>query len=139
MAGLRITRKDEIFNRGRSVSVYLNGIKIGTVDTNETKEFAEIPAGSYKLQCKIDWCGSQELPFSIDDNQSKSVEVSAYKYSGTIALIVIATLVAYLLLRRTSIGPYAYWVLLPTFLAFTLQCYYFTFGRNDYLVLKELN
>ena len=66
---ITITRDSGYVDRFRDYRVYLNGTEIGRILNGQTKSF-EIEPGEHKLALKIDWCGSNAVPFSIGSNQS---------------------------------------------------------------------
>lgn len=66
---ITITRDSGYADRVRDYRVCLNGTEIGRISNGQTKSF-EIEPGEHKLALKIDWGGSNAVPFSIGSNQS---------------------------------------------------------------------
>lgn len=77
MATIKITRVNEYVNRIRAIKIFANGKQIGEIKNGETKEFM-IPAGSCRLQSKIDWCSSNILPLDIEENEMKEIMLSSF-------------------------------------------------------------
>ncbi|WP_298248306.1 hypothetical protein [uncultured Christiangramia sp.] len=88
MSKLVINRRSEFANRGRSIGIYLNNEKIGTIEDGETKEF-DLEKGKYKLHAKIDWCGSQEQEILLKENETKAVELTGFTKNKWILPILI--------------------------------------------------
>jgi len=98
MTKLIITRTSEWNNKVRKFGLYLNDKKIGTIEDGEKKEF-EIEPGVYKINGKIDWCKSQKVEFEINENESKEIEISGYKYGHIVMRISLAIMLIYFLVR----------------------------------------
>lgn len=133
MGKIIITRNQEWNNKLRQIGIYVDGIKIGTIGNGEVKTF-EIPEGNHSLKAKIDWCGSREIDFSVAGEEKKYFKLSGFKYSKIIMPLAIALFILSFVLRKLFHIDYAAWLILPIFL---LLFYYLTFGRNDYLTLKQ--
>jgi hypothetical protein len=74
---LKITRQSEYANRMRAIKIFVDAICIGTIENGETKEF-EIAKGSHEVQAKIDWCTSNKVTFSINQNDTKSFTMNSF-------------------------------------------------------------
>jgi len=133
MGKIIISRKQEWNNKFRQIGIYIDGQQIGTVGNGEVKTF-EIPDGNHSIKAKIDWCGSRELEFSVQGDEKKYFKLSGFKYSNIIMPAAIVIVILSLVLRKMFRIEYAAWLILPVFL---VLFYYLTFGRNDYLTLKQ--
>lgn len=133
MARLIVKRKSEWLNWARSVSIYLDGQKIGSVSNGDTGEF-QIAEGDHQLKARIDWCGSQIHSFTVTGEQAYTVKVNSYKYSLLILLSEMVLLITHVIVQKTYGISYIFWFIIPFFLC---SIYYVTFGRNQYLQVKE--
>ena len=84
---------------------------------------------------KIDWCGSNTITFTIDDNGTKDFEITAFWNSKIIMPICLALVVGNIIASAFFSFPYLGYAFIPI-IPFIL--YLFTFGRNKYLTLKEI-
>jgi hypothetical protein len=133
MAIIKIQRTSDYMNLMRDYRLFIDGQKIGSIGNAQIKDF-EIPAGRHSVIAKIDWCSSPELFFEINEHDSKTLLVGTLKIwrwlipllTGIIALSFIVTL--------ASRFYYTLFLILPPFL---LLLYYLTFGRKNYLTLRE--
>jgi hypothetical protein len=133
MAIIKIQRTSDYINLMRDYRLFIDGQKIGSIGNAQIKDF-EIPAGRHSVIAKIDWCSSPELSFEINEHDSKTLLVGTLKIwrwiipllTGIIALSFIVTL--------ASRFYYTILLILPPFL---LLLYYLTFGRKNYLTLRE--
>lgn len=131
-----LTRTKEYLNFARSFSVLLNNKEIGKIRNGEIKSF-EISEGKHQLKADIDWCSSPEIDFEIKEGETKTYKVGGFKYGSIIipiALILIVVKIVLLFFADVDL-PILHFILLPVFL---LLLYYITFGRKNYLTLKEL-
>jgi len=138
MAKLRITRKSEYFNWTRDYRIYLNGQKIGTIGSGETKEF-DIPEGENILKAKIDWCGSQNFQISLNKDEIKNVLITGFAH-GSILMILMSPVILLPILFREFIKNHLFLnISFTTISIFVLLIltYYLTIGRNKYLEIKE--
>lgn len=133
MAKIEITRRTEWINNAGRIQVYLDGQKIGYIYAGETKEF-EVTGGNHKLQAKIDWCGSKVFLFTINENETKVLRLSGFKNSKYLLGITAGIIAMHFLLKHTLKIDFFIWLIIPTFL---ILVYYFTIGRNNYLIIRE--
>ena len=133
MAKIGITRKNEWFNRFRNYGIYVDGHKIGTISNNETREF-EVPSGQHTLAAKIDWCGSKTHSFSINEIERKEFSFSGFKYASYLIRITGGIIALHFILKHLFEIDFLIWLITPAFL---FLGYYFTIGRNDYLIIEE--
>ena len=133
MSKITITRSSEWANRLRAISIFIDGKKSGTIANGETKVF-EVDPGSHKISAKIDWCSSREIPFQVDGEEKKYFRLSGFRYSTIITPVVIGTLLLHYILNLTVGINWVVWLAVPFFL---LLLYYISFGRKQYLTLKE--
>jgi hypothetical protein len=138
VAKLIITRTSEFNNLTREFRIFLNGKEIGTISSGDTEEF-DIPEGNHNLCAKIDWCGSENFPITLRNDETKSITISGFKFGGILMIITPFTLI-FLILFRDFIKSH-FFLKLPAlvaamFVVLTLT-YYMTIGRKKYLVIKE--
>lgn len=133
MAKIEITRTTEWINNAGRIRVYLDGQKIGSIYDGETKEF-EVTGGKHKLRAKINWCGSQVFLFTINENETKAIRLSGFKHSKYLMGITAGIIALHFLLKHTFNIDFFIWLIIPAFL---ILAYYFTIGRNHYLIIRE--
>jgi len=133
MAIIKIQRTNDYMNLMRDYRLLIDGQKIGSIGNAQTKEF-EIPAGRHSLIAKIDWCSSQELSFEIDKDDSKTLLVSGFIISKWIMPLILGIIAFSFIVTLITHFYFTLFIILPAFL---LLLYFLTFGRKNYLSLKE--
>lgn len=133
MARLIVKRKSEWINWARSVSIYVDGEKVGSIANGDAEEF-QVSEGEHKLKARLDWCGSETHSFSVAADQVYTVKVRSYRYSQFFLLGEIVILVAHLIAQKMYGISYLFWFIIPFFVC---SLYYITFGRNQYLQIIE--
>ena len=133
MTKLIIARKSEWANRGRKIGIYLDGKKIGTIESGETREF-ELQPGEHDLQAKIDWCGSQKYSLNLEEGDTQKIKLSGFpKGKWTLPILAIIQIILLVLNDYIRINQY---LMLGYSLALLLYIAYpITFGRHHYLKL----
>ncbi len=132
MAKLIITRSSEWINRARGIKITINENEIGQISNGQTRD-VELPPGDYVLRAKIDWC-SGSFPFSVSENETKSVMLSSFGYSWNFMPIAAVILTIVFVLQFLLKQDYAVYLGLSVFF---IMVYYLTLGRNKYLAIKE--
>ncbi len=127
MPTLVINRTNEYANRWRAIDIYVDGQKTGVIGNGETKEF-DISAGAHIVNCKIDWCGSNEVPVTVSDNGVTLLTLS----SGLVKTKYLFIVVALLLVNVVFSTLYS---LIPSSLVLIYLIYKLSFSRNSYLLL----
>ena len=133
MAIIKIQRTNDYMNLMRDYRLLIDGQKIGSIGNAQTKEF-EIPAGRHSLIAKIDWCSSQELSFEIDKDDSNTLLVSGFIISKWIMPLILGIIAFSFIVTLITHFYFTLFIILPAFL---LLLYFLTFGRKNYLSLKE--
>ncbi len=88
------------------------------------------------MLAKVDWCGSQEVDFSVSDNETKIYSVSTYSYD-TLAMFATLTIVAlHLFLVHYFHFGYLIWGVV---LSLIFMVYMVSIGRNKYLEFTALS
>ena len=135
MPKLLIKRNSEWANKMRSFDLYLNGRKFAEIKDKQVLSFT-VPEGKYQLMAKIDWCGSQPIEIDLKEGEIKRVEVKGFIFSKALLPAAIVTGALYF-------GIYFKFHINSLFLAtammvlFGYMMYFMSFGRNQYLRLKE--
>ena len=140
MSKLIINRSNEIYYLTREYRIYLDGQKIETLSSGESKEL-DIPEGIHNLCAKIDWCGSQNLSINIINGETKTVLISADKL-----IIIVRRLTGlitlFLIIFREYIRNHFFLkfplIIIASFLII-VSLYYVTIGRKKYLEIKEIS
>lgn len=135
MPKLLIRRNSEWANKMRSFELYINGVKFSEISDKQVLSF-ELPEGTYRLQAKIDWCGSRPVDFKLQEGETKRIEITGFLFSKYLFPVAIATVLIYiagnLLYARNSLFL---GTLMMIYFGYFL--YFISFGRNDYLQIKE--
>jgi len=74
MAQININRPKAYSNMMRSIKILIDGKEMDSVNNGQSKSLALDP-GEYKLKAKIDWCGSQELSFTLTEGESRNFTI----------------------------------------------------------------
>ncbi|MGA8854697.1 MAG: hypothetical protein WB492_11030 [Christiangramia sp.] len=136
MPKLLIRRDSEWANKMRSFDLYLNGRKFTEIKDKQLLSF-QIPEGKYQLQAKIDWCGSQPLDIEIKKGETKRVEVTGFILSKYFLPVAVITGIFYFLtFYRYNYNSLLLATILMILLGYFL--YFISFGRNQFLRLKEI-
>ena len=135
MAKLIITRSSEWFNRARGIRILINDKEMGKMANGQKRE-VELPAGHYVVKAKIDWCGSNRISFDVSGDDTKEVSLSSFGYSWNFVPISLVVVAIVFFLQFILKVDYAGFIGLPVLF---IMIYYFSIGRNSYLVIKENN
>jgi len=133
---LIIKRSSEWNNKLRDYGIYIDDKKIGTIANGETKEF-DLDSGTYKINGKIDWCKSPKINFEITENDSKKIEISGYKYGRLISIISAVLALIYFLVFYVFDKQLNFLILFVA-IGLIYPLYFLTFGKNQYLRIREL-
>ncbi len=135
MGKIRIVRSNQWLNRNSKFKVMVNGQQLGIVANGETQDYDVIDK-SNSLKIKMDWSvnGSEELSLQVTENEIKTFNVCVNKkiYYLTSANFFVL-IVNFILVRFFDYKDFILFIL-PVVVVYL---YYFTLGRNKYLVLKE--
>jgi hypothetical protein len=133
MARIIVHRTNEFNNRLRQYGIYIDGTKVGDISNGQALEF-NVPAGRHTIISKINWCSSPELTVDVLDNETKNFTVGSFKYGKWIMPIAVIIVVIGVFFRKTPGLQYVVYLSIPLLL---ILIYYLTFGRKQYLSLKE--
>jgi len=135
-----LNRKSEWINRGRSIKFFIDNAELSKVKNGSSEEYIVTP-GTHTLQCKIDWCGSQELILDLQEGETKFLKVrSGMRYNAVGYVLVLIALFSgvFLDLAHKARPEFFLWfqvaLLLPSGL---YLLYYLTLGKKNYLLLEE--
>lgn len=134
MAKLLIHRTSEWYNKLRCFKIFVDDTNIGKVGDGETTAF-KLAVGTHKLTSKIDWCRSKTIEFEIKENETKTIELSSFKYS----VLIIPILLVILLFNVIAIIGFNIDLSFLPFVLFCYPVYFYTIGKNRYIRLTELN
>jgi hypothetical protein len=133
MPKIVITRAAEWANRLRGVGLYLDGKRIGSIANGETKSF-DLSPGMHTLEARIDWCSSRLQEFTSSGEEKRYFRLSGFKWGRVIMPLSLVVVVLHILARKLWHIDWIVWLAVPGFL---LILWYISFGRKDYLVLRE--
>ena len=139
MPKLKLTRPKQLSDRFREITVYLDGEKLGTFLNGETKEY-DIPSGQHIVSAKIDWfwCGSRDWNITINETDKKTITISPYKYADQLTALCIFLTVLHIIIDNQLKPKLDFIVGILAIPIFLIILYYLTFGRKDYVTLKEV-
>ena len=135
MAKIRIERSSEWNNKGRKIGVYINDIKVGTVNDGETVEY-EVESGVNEVCCKIDWCRSPKIKLNSVQNETKTLSLNGFKYGVYIIRITLGLLLLYYLLSY-AFQLQVNFLIIVIAMGFLYPLYFITLGKDKYLRLIE--
>lgn len=87
-------------NRNRNLGIYLDGQKIGMIQSGHTKEF-EIEPGEHELKAKSGLIRTKKTSMSLDKDENKNIELSGFKFWKWLASSILLIGVLFVI-----IGPY---------------------------------
>jgi hypothetical protein len=134
MATIKIIRTKEYSNLLRNYKIFIDGQSVGTIANGESKEI-NLTVGQHIVSSKIDWCSSPDILVDIKDNQTKILNVGAFKYGQYIMPIILGLIVLNGIMSNFVDFDYTVFLVMPMVL---FLIYYLTIGRNRYLTLSEL-
>jgi hypothetical protein len=74
MASLKIVRDSGYADLIRFYEIILDGKRVGKIWNGDTTELTVSP-GQHSLFIRIDWCGSETIPFTVEEGSSILFEV----------------------------------------------------------------
>ena len=135
-----LTRKKSINNRLRSFFVLIDGQKAGAIANGQTEEFVVTP-GIHKIECRVNWTGSQTFEVNVREGESEYLQVrSGMKFFGIFLAMVLLIFGAQLYFRftKTIVPQYFDTVrLVAAALVIAYFLYYLTLGRKQYLIIDK--
>lgn len=69
MPTIKIYRRKEYADALRSYQIYIDGEMVGDINRGQTVEL-QMPNGTHRIALKIDWCGSNEIEFSVWNDET---------------------------------------------------------------------
>jgi hypothetical protein len=136
---------------GKGFNIFIDGKDVGKVPFDEAKSF-ELSEGEHKIYAKVNWCISKIIIVNIKPNETKEIELGLTN-PVTRPRFIITIIFAILWLGSLIIGKafHIEWlremgfVSLYAFILYDIiilrkksGVYGMTFGRKNYLYLKEL-
>jgi hypothetical protein len=136
---------------GKGFNVFIDGKDEGKVPFDEAKT-VELIEGDHQVYAKINWCSSKVFNINIKANETKEIELGLNN-PPTKTQFFIAIIFAIIFIGGLSLGKLIQLELITDIAACSLYVYALysllilrnrsalygiTFGRKDYLYLKEL-
>ncbi len=151
MAKLTIERTSQYTNRFRSIDIYMDNRKLGSISNGETKTF-DIADGQHEFFAQADWVTSKPIGLQLDTTASKKLELGSPLKMTPVRVVFSITYLGLFLIgiffKRQFNADYflglAFGVLLVLLLLEILlskqkpAIYYMTIGRKEYIYLKEV-
>ena len=136
MGKIRIVRSNQYLNKRNNFKIMLNGQYIGSLASAEIQEY-EVGLGKNNLNIKVDWSvyRSNELDFQVEENETKTFNVCINKNINYLTFCNLFVLLTHYALVSLYDFNYVLWVAIPVVVL--MYVYYFTLGRDKYLVLSE--
>lgn len=138
MSTLIIHRKNSFINGARSYKIFINEDFVGKVAPGDTKKF-EVSAQDLQVYGKLDWCTSPIVSTTLQEGQSKLLEIDANrKYTK----IFIGSYIAYCLIGAlyfifgSDSSNRIYGTLGLILLLFITFIFILVIKRKEYLALK---
>ena len=135
MTKISIQRQSEWNNKARKISIYIDNKKVGVINDGDTQEYPT-ETGTHEVFAKIDWCRSQKKEISLNQDETKMLSLSGFKYSTWIMPILLGLLLIYYILTYAFKINAPFLITLPA-IAFLYPMYYITLGKNRYLTLTQ--
>ena len=135
MTKIIIERQSEWNNKARKIDIYIDNKKVGIINDGDTQEYP-IKPGTHEVFAKIDWCRSQKIEININQDHTKSLTLSGFKFGTWIMPIILGLMLLYYLLTYAFNINAPFLIGLPA-IAFLYPLYYITLGKNKYLTLTE--
>lgn len=136
---LVLTRKSEMLNALRGYGVYIDGEKRGKIGNGDTEEY-EVTPGKHVLSCKIDWCGSRDHTFEVNEGEVAYLQVrNGARHFFYFFIPGIALYIAYKFVYAPGERPqYLLYALIFVGLAYLAYMLYYTvISRKDYLAIEK--
>ena len=150
MPQLTIARTSQYTNRFRSIDLYMDNKKFGSIKNGETKSF-DITPGEHSFFAQADWVSSKPVALTFDANTTKQLKLGSpliMNFARVIFGFVFAIWLIAKILFKEQIDADRY--LLPLvaaglFLSVVMyfvngqkpSIYYYTIGRKEYIYLRE--
>lgn len=150
MAQLTIARTNQYTNGFRSIDLYMDNKKFGSIKNGETKTF-DIAPGEHSFFAQADWVTSIPVSLSFDADTSKQLELGSpliMNFSRVIFSFVFAIWLIAKTFFKEQIDANAF--LVPLLMAGLIlsivmyfvkgqkpSIYYYTIGRKEYIYLRE--
>jgi hypothetical protein len=137
MPKLIINRSSEWNNKFRAINIYLNNKKIGEINNGETKTF-DIETGEHEVKTTIDWCGSNQVKFTLNhEEEVKQLGLCGFKFGRwLIPSSLLLSLLYFVFEPHNSI--YSILFTIPVLAVFCYLVYKLSLGRNQYLILSDI-
>ncbi|WP_336128010.1 hypothetical protein [Mesoflavibacter sp. CH_XMU1422-2] len=130
---LIIERKNELNNRNRAFAIYINGEYYEDIGSDENEKTLFFDTKLIEIKFKIDWCYSNKMTISFNDSKVKKISVSS-SISNLLWHFIVSgitfSVLFYFIFNRMI------FVYLPLVII-AIPVYKITFGRNNYLKIKE--
>ncbi|WP_281847631.1 hypothetical protein [Olleya namhaensis] len=135
MTKISIQRHSEWNNKAREIGIYIDNKKVGVINDGDTQEYPT-ESGTHEVFAKIDWCRSQKIEINLNQDETKMLTLSGFKYGTWIMPILLGLLLLYYILTYVLNINAPFLMGLPA-IAFLYPMYYITLGKNRYLTLTE--
>lgn len=141
MTQLTINRSSEYVNKMRSIHIYIDGVKVGSVSDGKSQTF-DITPGKHTVKAKIDWCGSQEKEIYCSEGDHTHMNLAGFaggKFTSVKHFLLIIFLPLIFLFIHVENPVYQVFEYLAKAMYLILgvgMLYLFTIGRNKYLQLN---
>ena len=136
MPTISIVRNNEWFLRYRRIEIYLNGKSIGYFPKGRSKQI-DLPAGQHQLKAKSRLYGSREFDLTLFNKEKRLFVVSTNKFLIFPVFILIFIDILLDIFQKNFMLEHK-WSFISPALAGMIALYYFTIGRRNCLIIKEV-
>jgi hypothetical protein len=135
---LVLTRKSELLNALRGYRVVIDGEKRGKIGNGDTEEY-EVTPGKHIVSCKVDWCGSRDYAFEVNEGEVAYLQVkNGARHFFYFFIPAIVLYIAYKFGDTAGERPYLLYALIFVGLAYIAYMLYYTvISRKDYLSIEK--
>ena len=135
MTKIRIERNTRWIGQLRGIEIYIDDVKIGTINDGETQDY-EIEHGKHQVYAKFGWERSQNIEINSVENEITVLKLTPYKY-GTLVLLIVIGLQAFYILGKDTLHFELKHYLILLAIVISHPLYYMI--KNKSLVLTELS
>ena len=134
MSKIIVYRNTEWANKWRTIDLYMDGEKLGSLEDGQTIAF-EIPTGNHSLEAKIDWCGSNTIELMMEEDDIVNLEITGFLFSKYFLSVAIIAFICYMLVYHLT-GRSNIFLGALIMAIFGYFIFYISIGRKHYLQLK---
>ena len=126
-------------NKGRRFKVFIDGKEVGLIKNDSVEEY-EVSPGVHTIVCKIDWMKSEAVQIEVPEASVYYRVRTSMKYFFVLYIMLLAGVLlpfifGLMKVPMPSIINSLRWLLIAPAVLYLV--YYYTLGRNNYLVVEK--